>query len=102
MTDQQKQYAEEVIKEIKDKIANDKNFGDIKYNPESRTSIDFSVSLKQLPLYEYLKIPIKITNLPSKEELVAEFMNDWEKATAPENIDLFCSFIRSGEKYGWD
>ena len=54
MTEKQKRYAEEIISRVKENLAGDERFGNVKY-----LEPNFSISLKAVPRYSYIKLSLK-------------------------------------------
>ena len=97
MTEKQKRYAEEIISWVKENLADDEKFGDVKY-----LEPNFSISLKSVPGYWYIKLPMEPEQLWNVGDATELLVDAWEDNSAQEDIDSFCRFIRAGEKYGWD
>lgn len=94
-----KEYAEQLIKLIRERLKEDEYFDNAKYSINGN-KISISFYIKQAPGFRYEGCVVTVDEFSVVEEDVDNIVEHWMDNIDSKSVKMFTSFIRDIERWG--
>lgn len=92
---------DEIRKRISEALKDYDNFIGVDFVDVRAGGVQISGIHKQIGHYYFVSSTIDY-DFENVDEAIDEFVNGWKETDNPKHVNGLLSFLRMGEKYGWD